>query len=307
MASIEQLAATVAEAVEDSARRFRFRAELLDGRIVHVPMVYQLEAVGFRSPYQKAKASPEELQERFDEVVALAAESGEELGLETEESVTKMATSYGWGVDCSNLASRIEVDVFDRLSLPSYISQVFRSTDTFKKLYEDPTKTFWQPKDESGGPRDLTDEEREILYNGGTASVEWLSALFGFDPIFNIGSEHMADRSAAVPVDSLDVLPGDILSFIDARKDEVTHVGVVSNVVHKPEITSVNFWHSWHQRGFDSRVRKDLVGVIDKTGDLVFNVPGLHDRTRYGSHEFVRPIALAALYESVGELEVLPN
>ncbi|MCA9330967.1 hypothetical protein KC957_02885, partial [Candidatus Saccharibacteria bacterium] len=100
-------------------RDFHVSALLDSGVAVEVPVTYQIVEPGFR-PFEQGKASPDAIQARFDEIVVAAGSRGVALGLESAESVRKLLTQEGLGIDCSNFAFRALQKLHDRLGLTEY-------------------------------------------------------------------------------------------------------------------------------------------------------------------------------------------
>ncbi len=273
------------QAVLDTALDFHLQATTVSGVAVDVPCSYQIVESGFR-PYLSGKGSPEELQQKLDTTITSAAERGEGLGIESQDSLRKLAIQLGLGIDCSNFAYRALTLVHNRLELPSYASTVFRKSSDILSLYE--SKGSWRAKDEDGELRELTPVELDALTNNGVVDVEWISSVFGKDPQFITGSMHIADIEATDPTDPDNLQPGDIIAFNKAAIGTVSHVAIVESVDDTPGGVHVDFWHSWHTRDFDSGLRRDNVSFSDSP-EPSWSHQGLSDPKRYKGHQLLRP------------------
>lgn len=288
----EQYRATARGAVIDTAYDFHLKAVTNKGLHIAVPGSYQILEPGFR-PYKAGKASPEELQQVLDEVVTDAEERGIDLGITGPESVQKLSLQLGLGIDCSNFAYRALSAIHERLELPPYTQTVFREAPEIKALYE--KKGGWEPKTRDGTPRELTARESVLLKaKNSLLTVEWIARVFGKDPEFITGSQHICSSDAAVKVDTDELLPGDLIAFHKAGGGVVSHVAVIENVETIDDVVRASFWHSWHTRNFGSGLRRDWVDLRDGVVP-VWSHDGLADTDRYQGHGFVRPKAMASL------------
>lgn len=282
-------------AVNNMAMAFHLSATNTEGAALRVPCTYQIAEPGFR-PFRSGKASPEELQGAFDEIVGLAVDRGIDLGIESDDSVTKIALQQGLGIDCSNFAARALTAVHAHLELPAFYTSVYRAADDIRRLHHD--KGSWVAKDNDGNDRLLTGEEAQHLATEEWLSIDWIATVFGKDPEFITGSSHLTSEQSARKVYPVETLPGDVIAFEKAGKAVVSHVGVVEAVVAEDDGIRVDFWHSWHTRDFESGLRRDRVLVHDN-GTSQWSHPGLGDSLRYQGYYFARPIGLDALVKSL--------
>lgn len=288
-------------AVVETAQRFHLRAETDDGRLIEVPMGYQILEPGFR-PFRAGKASPEEIQAELDQLIADASEKGVALGVEGKESVGKLAIQNGWGVDCSNFAYHALEAIHNRLALPQYPETVFRSASDVRALHEASIKSGnpnWLAKDENGEARNLSDVEQDQLEVADCLSIDWIMKTFGKDPTFVTGSAHICAEEATVGVETDELLPGDLIAFTKAGAGVVSHVGVIEQAERVGDETQADFWHSWHSRDYESGIRRDRV-IISPGQAHRWSHEGLEDPTRYEAYSFRRPAAMAVAYAQLG-------
>jgi hypothetical protein len=293
MADVKAHAEAAHAAVMQTVDDFHIKAVLDSGIAVSVPVCYQIREPGFR-PFEMGKASPEQLQARYDEITADATSRKISLGLESQESVAKLLLQEGLGIDCSNFAFRALRRLHQQLGLIDYEQTVMWPIEKVRQFHE--TQSFWKhAKDEHNQPRDFTEEELRILGSMGDVSIDWIASVFGNDLEFIAGSTQMCSDASSVSVQPQELVPGDVVAFQSASSGAVSHLGVIDEVTKREDMARVNFWHSWHTRDFASGLRPDFVDVPwrPSEGKWSFSHQGLNDPARYSGYDFRRPIAIA--------------
>ena len=302
MISTEQYQAETHQAVVDTALAFHLQAITTEGLLVNVPCGYQILQPGFR-PFRAGKASPQELQDCLDGVVQEAHEKGIDLGIEGRQSLRKLSIQLGLGIDCSNFAYRALTLVHGRLDLPSYITSVFRDAAEIRVLHS--KGGSWEAKDADGNPRELTDDEADLLSTDSSIDIAWIASLFGKDPAFITGSKHICSTAATEPTDSAHLMPCDLLAFRKAGTAAVSHVAVIETVEFSGSEVHADFWHAWHSRDFESGIRRDSVTFAEGS-EPSWSHEGLADPGRYQGYSLVRPRMLADFYRSISRVQVIP-
>jgi hypothetical protein len=297
MADISSQIEIARRVVVETAHDFHFRAVTEDGRQIEAPIVYQIEEPGFR-PYRAGKASAEELQAELDRIIGLADQRGVNMGIEGIDSVRKLASQMGYGVDCSNFAFRTLDRIHDTMGLQPYTQTVFRLASEIRELHAT-KKPSWDAKDKNGNTRNLTDEELAKLESSDLLDIDWITEVFGKDPEFIIGSAHMTDDHATEQVEPTEVLPGDLIAFTKAGAGVVSHVCVVEQAEVSDKTAHIDFWHSWHTRDFESGIRRDSV-TVEADLTMRWSHEGLEDPKRYEGYSFRRPAEIAVAYAHLG-------
>lgn len=293
MRTVGEYSHVVESVVTDTAASYHMLAADVQGGLLDVPCSYQIAEPGFR-PFRAGKASGPELQAELNRIVTEAADLDIELGLENAESLRKLLIQNGLGIDCSAFTYQALGQAHAQFDLPDYASTVFIPTEGIRNLHR--TKDSWKAKDEQGNERPLSPVERQQLYTQDVVTADWVADVFGKDPEFVMGSKHMVSPEAAIVVEPQDALPGDLIAFRKAGSGVVSHVAVIETVtLTGTDKVHLDFWHSWHTRGFDSGLRPDHVTITDEQFDWSHADLG----NRYEGHYFARPKALHELVQSL--------
>lgn len=297
MISREEYIETAGNVVAATFDSYHVTATARDGRALIVPMSYQVNEETFHRPFELAKGEPGENQAEIDRVIAAAIAKGQDPGIVDEESLRKLMEQRNIGSDCSRFAFSSCVNLFRALGLGPYSASVYWAGDEVREVHA--ARESWQVVlDESGNPRDLMMEEKEILENADQISVKWICDTFSkLKPAFIISSARMSDERNAVEVDPVDVLPGDLIVFSKPDSPKVTHVGSIAEVETMRDEALIRFAHSWNTRHFDAGLRMDEVVIGD--GEVEWSHPDLGDPARYSAFGFRRPLPLDNLLKNL--------
>lgn len=262
-------------AVSESAAGFHLRV----GSIT-AACGYEIHKYG-RQPFRAGKASPQELQEKLDTVVADL-----DLDVQDEETLHSIISSYQLGIDCSNFAFRCLQGVYERLGLKSYSDHVFREASEIRELAI--SKDSWKAT--------LGRDDEETLERSDKLSAGWVARAFGKQPEFIVGAAHITAPEAATPIEPLRTLPGDLIGFKNIATGVVSHLAVVESVnATEDSAVKVDFWHPSSPQGLRPCLRNDTV-TIDAT-IMSWGRAGLMRPDKYQGAAFYRSIGIANLLE----------
>lgn len=278
--------------IADTVDAYHLTAEDDRGSTLHVPVVYQIAGEPLFRPFRAAKASPVELQTELDRLIASSRDLGVDVGIERIESLRKIMSQHGLGIDCSRFGYEVLSRVYHRLQLPDYASEVFRDGEMVRDLH---AAGRWPARDLSGTDRNLTAEEARTLHDVRRVPVSWIRDVLGKDPEFITGAAHMCDEAATVAVQPEALLAGDLLAFDAASGKGVSHLAVVDEAVAGARGIEISFWHSWHTRDHTAGLRRDRL-LVTEGDSFEWSHPGLENPKRYRGYAFRRPAALAVHY-----------
>lgn len=296
MISREQYGEVAGNVVAATFDSYHVTATARDGRVLIVPMSYQVNEETFHRPFELAKGEPGENQAEIDRVIAAAIAKGQDPGIVDEESLRKLMEQRNIGSDCSRFAFSSCVNLFRALGLGPYSASVYWTGEEVRQTHA--TRESWQATDDSKNPRDLTPGEENWLNQAEQVDVQWICNTFGLlKPAFITSSARMSDERNAIEVDPVDVLPGDLIVFSKPDSPKVTHVGSIAEVETTRDEALIRFAHSWNTRHFDAGLRMDEVVIGD--GEVEWSHPDLGDPARYSAFSFRRPLPLDNLLKNL--------